>query len=264
MSFSCPEDLIALAVALSDAARPIASRYFRSDELQLEDKPDHSPVTIADRMIEESWRNTIMAQRPQDAIWGEEYGRHQPDAELTWIFDPIDGTKAFTLGRATFGTMIGLHHRQHGFILGVVDQPILGLRWIGAKGKGATLNGRPLQAKAPAKLADVRLAFTNPMRLTPDLKKLYDDLFGQTAFFTYGGDCMNYVGIADGSLHVNFDSIQKIYDIAAAIPIIEEAGGKITHKDGGEIGLTLEHTILAACSPELHGQMLDRYRGLCA
>lgn len=260
MVYLCPDELIALANQLSDIARPIAAHYFRNDDLVVEDKSDQSPVTIADRLIEEEWRKIIMAQRPQDAIWGEEYGRHNQDAELTWIIDPIDGTKAFTLGRATFGTMVGLHHRDHGFVLGIVDQPIMNLRWMGVKGRGATLNGKKLQTKMPKQFKDIRLSFTNPLRLTPDLKALHDDLFGRAGFFTYGGDCFNYVGIADGSLHLYFDSTQKIYDIAAAIPIIEEAGGKITHKDGTPIDMEWDHTILAACTPELHAQILARYQ----
>lgn len=259
MVFICPDDLIALAHQLSDLARPIANHYFRNDSLVVESKEAHDPVTIADRQIEETWREIILIQRPDDAIWGEEFGRHNEDADYTWIFDPIDGTKAFTLGRATYGTMVGLHHKQHGFILGVVDQPTLGLRWSAARGHGAQLNGKKLSSTSPALLSDVRIAFTNPLRLTPDLKDLYISLADDIAFFTYGGDVMNYVGLADGSLHAYFDSTQKIYDIAAAIPIIEEAGGKITHKDGSPIELTLQHTILAASSPKLHAEILSRY-----
>lgn len=259
MTFVCPAELVALAHRLSDAARPIVKQYFRNDALAIEIKSDASPVTIADRSIEEKWREIIMAERPQDAIWGEEYGRTNEDADLTWIFDPIDGTKAFTLGRSTFGTMIGLHHKAHGFILGIVDQPVLDLRWVGIKGAGATLNGKALQNVHPEDFKSIRIAFTNPMRLTPDLKNLYDNLANEKLFMAYGGDCMNYVGLADGSLHVNFDSMQKIYDIAAAIPIIEEAGGMITHKDGSVIELTSTHTIMAASTHELHAEMLKRY-----
>lgn len=264
MSFVCPDDLIALAVRLSDAARPIATHYFRNDDLLVEDKEDHSPVTIADRLIEETWREILLTERPNDALWGEEYGRHNQDADWTWIMDPIDGTKAFTMGRATFGTMLGLHHRVHGFVLGIVDQPVLNLRWMGAKGRGATINGKPLQAKTLDGLHQVRIAFTNPLRLTPDLNLLLDDLTGAVSFIAYGGDCMNYVGLSDGSVHLNFDSKQKIYDIAAAIPIIEEVGGIITHKDGSPIELELEHTILAAANAELHEQILARYKVLNA
>lgn len=264
MGFVCPDALIALAYQLSDVARPIVTHYFRNDQLLVEDKSDETPVTVADRLIEQTWREMIQSQRPQDAIWGEEYGRHNPDADWTWIVDPIDGTKAFTLGRATFGTMVGLHHREHGFVLGIVDQPVLNLRWVGIKGQGATLNGKPLKTAMPVQFKDIRLSFTNPLRLTPDLRALHDDLLGRAGFFTYGGDCFNYVGIADSSLHLYFDSTQKIYDIAAAIPIIEEAGGKITHKDGTPIDLVWDHTVLAACTPELHEIILQRYQEIAA
>jgi inositol-phosphate phosphatase / L-galactose 1-phosphate phosphatase / histidinol-phosphatase len=264
MSFLCPEDLIALAHELADEAHPIAQFYFRNDKLIVENKSDQSPVTIADRLIEEKWREIIMERRPQDAIWGEEFGRHNEEAEYTWIVDPIDGTKAFTLGRATFGCMIGLHHKTQGFILGIVDQPTLNLRWFGARGHGSSLNGKKLRASAPEKFEDIRMSFTNPLRLTPDLRALHDTLGEETSFIAYGGDCLNYVGLADGALHVYFDSTQKIYDIAAAIPIIEEAGGKITHKDGTPIDLTWDHTILAACTVELHDDILARLKTITA
>lgn len=257
MVYSCPSEFITLAHQLADAARPIGTQYFRTDLLEVENKPDHTPVTIADRLIEETWRKMVEHARPQDAIWGEEFGRSNENAELTWIFDPIDGTKAFTLGRATFGCLIGLHHKTHGFILGIVDQPVLGLRWVGARGHGAQLNGKPLESRHAA-LNQIRVCLTDPMRLTPDLQALQHQLLKEVAFFYYGGDCMNYVGLADGSLHLNFDSQQAIYDIAAAIPIIEGAGGVITHKDGSAIDLTANHTILAACTPQLHADMLAR------
>jgi histidinol phosphatase-like enzyme (inositol monophosphatase family) len=263
MSFICPQELVDLAHFLADTAQPIARRYFRGEEMGVETKQDHSPVTIADRAIEKKWREIIQEKRPQDGIWGEEFGRTNEDAELTWIFDPIDGTKAFTLGRATFGLLIGLHHKQHGFILGIVDQPIVNLRWFGAKGRGAFLNEKPLQTTTP-ELSDVRISLTNPLRLTPDLVAFHKELTGKIAFTAYGGDCMNYVGLADGSLHLNFDSIQHIYDIAASIPIIEEAGGKITHKDGTPIDLSFEHTILGACTSELHEDFLSRFKKITA
>lgn len=265
MAFTCPQEFIDLAHTLADAARPIALHYFRSNSLTVDDKGGELPVvTIADREIEETWRNLIHKHRPQDAIWGEEYGRENEQSELTWIFDPIDGTLPFTMGRATFGHMIGLHHREHGFIAGIVDQSVVGMRWVGILNGGATLNGKTLRTRQPAGLHDVRISMVNPLRLTPDLRALHDQLLPKTRFISYGGDCMNYVGIADGSLHVNFDSQQKIYDIAAAIPIIREAGGVITHKDGNPIELTADHTVMTACTPELHAQVLEMYRKVAA
>jgi inositol-phosphate phosphatase/L-galactose 1-phosphate phosphatase/histidinol-phosphatase len=229
--------------------------------MAVEIKSAHDPVTIADREIEQKWREIILAQRPNDGIWGEEFGRTNEDSELTWIFDPIDGTKVFTLGRATFGCMIGLHHKQHGFILGIIDQPIVNLRWGGAKGRGATLNGKKLEVKKSVAFDHMRSSVNNLFRLSAPLKKLHDQLRKEVHFIAAGGDCMNYAGIADSALHYYFDCSQQIFDIAAAIPIIEEAGGKITNIDGSKIEMAdADYTVLAACTPELHQDILSRFR----
>jgi len=265
MDFICPQEFIDLAHLLADEAQPIARHYFRNEDMQVEIKSAHDPVTIADREIEQKWRKIIQSKRPQDGIWGEEFGRINPDAELTWIFDPIDGTKVFTLGRATFGCMIGLHHKQHGFILGLIDQPIVNLRWFGAKGCGATLNGKKLQTKAPASAANMRSSVNNLFRLPPALKTLHDELKKEIHFVAAGGDCMNYAGIADGALHYYFDCNQQIFDIAAAIPIIEEAGGIITNIDGSAIEVKDgDYTVLGACTPQLHAELLTRYKKIAA
>lgn len=258
INFVCPPEFTALANLLADVAQPIARHYYRNDALQIITKEDNSPVTLADREIEEKWRGIIHSQRPGDAMWGEEFGRENIGAEWTWIFDPIDGTKSFTVGRPTFGCLIGLHHIEHGFVMGVVDQPITNLRWAAAKNQGATLNGKALRTKQTS-LGDVRIAMTNPMRQSAPLKKLHQELMDQIGFFTYGGEVMNYVGIADGSVHANFDSRQKIYDIAATIPIIEEAGGVITSLQGKPIAFEEDQAILAACTPELHNTLMQRY-----
>jgi inositol-phosphate phosphatase/L-galactose 1-phosphate phosphatase/histidinol-phosphatase len=259
MAFVCPSELIDLAHVLADAGQPIARKYFRNDDMAIEIKSAHDPVTIADREIEKEWRRIIAEKRPKDGIWGEEFGRSNEKSEWTWIFDPIDGTKVFTLGRATFGCMIGLHHKQHGFILGLIDQPIVNLRWFGAKGCGATLNGKKLQTKTPLYTV-IRSSINNLSRLPDALKILNEQMKREVHFIAAGGDCMNYAGLADGSIHYYFDTDQMIYDIAAAIPIIEEAGGKLTNLDGSAIELTLEHKVIGACTSELYDDVLSRYR----
>jgi inositol-phosphate phosphatase/L-galactose 1-phosphate phosphatase/histidinol-phosphatase len=263
MGFICPQEFIDLAHFLADAAQPIARKYFRNNDMAIEIKSAHDPVTIADREIETEWRSIIAEERPQDGIWGEEFGRTNEESELTWIFDPIDGTKVFTLGRATFGCMIGLHHKQHGFILGLIDQPIVNLRWFGAKNCGATLNGKKLQTKQP-EYKTIRSSINNYSRLPDALKILNEQMKREVHFIAGGGDCMNYAGLADGSIHYYFDTDQMIYDIAPAIAIIEEAGGKITNLDGSEIEMTLEHKVIGACTPELYADVLARYKKIVA
>lgn len=263
MDQTCPTDFITFAHLLADRARPVAMQYFRQDNLHVEQKQAHDPVTIADRSIEKIWRDLIQEHYPDHGIWGEEFGRHQNDAEWVWILDPIDGTKAFTLGRPTFGCLIGLYHQTRGFVAGIVDQPVLSWRWVGVQGQGASFTGPQFGTRAlktqNVTMRDVRVALTNPLRLSAKLKQFRQKLGRDIGYQAYGGDCMNYTGLADGGVHAMFDSVQKIYDIAAIIPIIREAGGVITHLDGSAIDFSEDHTIMAAHTPELHDELLRRY-----
>ena len=137
------------------------------------------------------------------------------------------------------------------------------MRWIGARNQGTQLNGRSIKTKN-IPLLQSRGAVTNPMRFSPRLQQFEKRLAAETAFIYAGGECMNFTGIADGSLHFHFDPDQKIYDIAATIPIITEAGGVITHIDGSPIDFAYDHTILAAATPALHAQILEMYQQIPA
>ena len=137
---------IALAHRLADAAREAIRPHFRTP-IAAERKADATPVTIADRAAEEAMRRILTAEVPQDGVHGEEFGVTEGRSGRQWVLDPIDGTKSFLAGRATFGTLIAL--LVDGFpVLGVIDQPIIGERWLGAAGMPSTLNGQPLRTSA--------------------------------------------------------------------------------------------------------------------
>jgi inositol-phosphate phosphatase/L-galactose 1-phosphate phosphatase/histidinol-phosphatase len=250
--FTCPEALIALGHKLADAARPLAEHYFRQTH-GLTLKSDTTPVTLADNEIEQAWRKIIMRERPDDGIWGEEFGRHQSDADYQWILDPIDGTKAFTLGRASFGCLIALHHKTHGFVLGICDQPICKERWVGAAGHATSYNGKPLPLrKMPPADAPLRVGITNPLRFNESLRQCHEALIQQKIVIAYGGDCMNFAGIASGLVDVSFESSQSVYDVAPFVPILKGVGAMITQHDGKPLSLEMGDSILAAATPELH------------
>ena len=123
------QEFVTLANRLADEAGKIVKDYFRTP-FEVEIKGDESPVTVADRAVEKRMRDILEKQRPDDGIYGEEYGIKDSKSGYTWVLDPIDGTKSFVIGRPTFGTLIALC--QDGVpILGVIDQPILGERWVG-------------------------------------------------------------------------------------------------------------------------------------
>ena len=133
------EPLIRTAVAAADAAGSVIRPFFRAG-LTADDKSDDSPVTIADRNAEQTIRALIAAQHPAHGILGEEFGLDNPSAGLRWVLDPIDGTRAFITGRPIFGTLIAL--LADGVpILGVIDQPVTGERWIGAAGRPTRFTG---------------------------------------------------------------------------------------------------------------------------
>lgn len=257
-NFRCPDEFVTLARMLADAARPVIGAYYRSDKIAVESKDDLSPVTQADRESELKMRQLLQQHRPQDGIWGEEFGRTQTDAEWQWVLDPLDGTAAFSVGHPTFTTLIGLYHAAHGFVLGIVDQGVVDTRWFGATGHGAWCNKAKLVVQAPVQRAAMRMAVTNPFRLPPRLRKLHDRLQSDVAVSVYGGNALNYVGCADGRLHINIEANQAIYDVAAVIPIIREAGGKITTGSGEDFTLDMafDGTVLTACCPMLHAQLL--------
>ena len=139
MNDSCPREFVMLAERLADAAGDVVRRYFRQ-KLDIADKPDESPVTQADREAEARMRELIARDFPAHGVVGEEHGSDRADAELVWVLDPIDGTKAFISGVPVFGTLIALL-RDGSPVLGVIDHPALRERWVGAAGQPTTLNG---------------------------------------------------------------------------------------------------------------------------
>src|ERR1700749_3611893 len=133
------DSYLALANELANVAGAAIRPYFRTP-LAVDDKADLSPVTAADRAAEQAMRQLIAARFPDHGIIGEEYGREREDAELVWVLDPIDGTKSFISGVPLFGPLIARCRRGRP-ILGVIAQPILRERWVGAAGRPSTFNG---------------------------------------------------------------------------------------------------------------------------
>ena len=187
---------IALAHRLADAAREAIRPHFRTP-MAAERKGDASPVTIADRAAEEAMRRILAAELSQDGVHGEEFGVTEGRSGREWVLDPIDGTCAFLAGRATFATLIAL--LVDGFpVLGLIDQPILGERWLGVAGQPTTLNGEPVRARLCPNLTDAALATTGPQYFTQDEGDVFMALAAKTDHkrMIMGGDCYNYALLA--------------------------------------------------------------------
>jgi histidinol phosphatase-like enzyme (inositol monophosphatase family) len=240
---------IALAHRLADAARAAIVPHFRSG-LDHERKADATPVTQADRAAEEAMRKILTAEVPQDGVNGEEFGVSEGRSGRQWVLDPIDGTTAFLAGRATFGTLIAL--LVDGFpVLGVIDQPVLGERWLGVSGKPTTLNGKEVRTRSCRELSDAALATTGPHYLSEDQGAHFMALAAKTDHkrMIMGGDCYNYAALASGHLDVVCEANLKLHDFAALVPVVEGAGGTMCDWSGEPLHAGSDGTVLAIGDP---------------
>ncbi|MEJ2795042.1 inositol monophosphatase family protein [Iodobacter sp. LRB] len=248
-----PDEIIALAHQLADVSGAVIRPYFRSP-LAIDDKNDHSPVTIADKEAERVMRGLILQKRPLDGIIGEEFGREREDAEWVWVLDPIDGTKSFTVGRALFVTLIGLLH--HGKpVLGIINQPVQNERWLGITGQGAWLNGEPVVANQIDQLQAARLGTTGPQYLLEGAAA-FARLSAECRFTSYGGDGYLYAQVASGWLELVVEEGLKLHDFAALAPVVNGAGGLMTDWQGMALDIHSEGRVLAAANPVLHAAAL--------
>lgn len=241
-----PED-IALAQQLADAAGAAIRPYFRAPH-GLETKDDRSPVTLADREAEAAMRRLIERAFPDDAIIGEEYGVREGRSGRAWVLDPIDGTRAFITGRPIFGTLIALVIEGWP-MLGVIDQPILNERWVGAVGAQTSFNGKPVQTSRCAALSDVLLATTSPAAFDDGQLHAFEHLDAVVRSTVLGGDCYNYGLVASGHLDVVVEANLKLHDFAALVPVVEGAGGRMCDWRGDPLTADSVGEVIAAGDP---------------
>lgn len=246
------EDL-ALALRLADAADLISLQRFRALDLHVETKPDRSPVTDADRAVEAALKGILVSERPEDALIGEEYGT-SGSASRTWIIDPIDGTANYMRGVPIWATLIALVVDGKPRV-GVVSAPALGRRWWAEPEAGSftrDLDGavRSITVSAISDLEHASLSYNN-LQLwdasgrIPQLLTLSRKIWRTRAY----GDFYSYMLLAEGSVDAVAEHDLKIYDIAALVPIVEQAGGRFSDLDGE---LTPESSSVLATNGRLH------------
>jgi len=248
----------AFAEQLADAAAAAILPYFRA-ELAVEDKGGrlYDPVTVADQAAEQAMRTLIQARYPDHGILGEEHGVATGSSPLTWVLDPIDGTRAFITGLPLWGTLIALNDGERP-VVGVMNQPFTGERFIGTPA-GAWRGNTPLKTRACTELASATLMCTTPdMFDTPARKAAFETVAGQARLMRYGGDCYAYCMLASGFVDVIVEASLQPYDVQALMPIIEGAGGIITAWDGS----TAQQggAVVACGDPLLHAQVLELLR----
>jgi histidinol phosphatase-like enzyme (inositol monophosphatase family) len=246
---------IALAHALADAAGAAIRPFFRAP-CRIDDKDDASPVTEADRAAELAMRALIEKAFPADGIIGEEFGAIHEGAARQWVLDPIDGTRSFIAGRPIFGTLVAL--MQDGWpVLGLIDQPVTGERWLGAMGLATTLNGKAVRTRACRGLDAAILASTGPQFLAGHSAEHFAHLGAHCRDTVWGGDCYNYALLATGHVDIVVESGLKLYDLAALVPVVEGAGGRMCDWSGEPLTDASDGQVIALGDPARLDDVLE-------
>jgi inositol-phosphate phosphatase / L-galactose 1-phosphate phosphatase / histidinol-phosphatase len=241
---------LALAAELADAAAAAIRPVFRT-ALAVYDKPDLSPVTAADRAAEAAMRQRIEARFPDHGIIGEEFGRVRDGAEFVWVLDPIDGTKSFISGVPLFGTLVALVRRGRP-VLGIIDQPILCERWVGAEGRPTTLNGVPVRGRACPELGAATLFATSPDMFTGADAAAFARVAAAAKLVRYGADCYAYGLLAAGFVDLVVEASLEPYDFCPMVAIVEGAGGVASDWQGRALDLGSDGRVAIAGDRRAH------------
>lgn len=238
--------------AAKAASVPILAHYHGNFDIEI--KADQTPVTIADREAELAIREVLNTAYPDHGIYGEEFGKDQPDAEYLWLVDPIDGTKSFVKGTGMFSTQIALMHRGE-IILGVSSAPAMNELVWAVRGEGAWLDGQRLGVSQVESIDQAQLSFGNlsTMAGSPDHWAALGRVVARLNRLRGYGDFYHYHRLAAGQLDAVVESDVNILDIAALAVIVEEAGGIFTDLKG--LPPDLETTSVLAANPALHAAL---------
>lgn len=251
-----------VAEEMADAARAAILPFFRQPDLETSNKltDGFDPVTVADRAAEKAMREVLSRHRPDDSVLGEEYGQTDGSSGRVWVLDPIDGTRGFVSGTPTWGVLIALS-TQDGPIMGVIDQPYIGERFLGAADIARVtgpMGTRNLRTKATESLDQAILFTTFPEVGSAADRAGFQAVAEHVKLTRYGMDCYAYALLAAGQADLVIEAGLNSYDIQAPIAVIQAAGGIVTDWQGGPA-----HNggrALAAANAELHAAALEVLR----
>lgn len=220
-----------LALQLADIADAISLDRFQADDLSIETKPDMTPVSDADRAVEEAIRKHLDVERPSHSVVGEEMGA-QGDSPWRWIIDPIDGTKNYVRGVPVWATLIALEHDGQ-VVAGVASAPAMRRRWWASRGSGAFCDGRPIHVSGVRTLADASLSHSSIESWRDHRFEHGFDALTRRVWRTRGfGDFWHHLLVAEGAVDVAVEPEVTLWDLAALQVIVEEAGGRFTDLSG--------------------------------
>ena len=260
MEFSRAEQAALRDVAedMAEAARAVTLRTFRTDmAVDNKDASGFDPVTQADREAEQAMRAVLSRHRPEDAIFGEEFGKSAGTSGLTWVLDPIDGTRAFISGAPSWGVLIGLDAGQ-GPVLGVIDQPYIGERFIGGFGRADMVRGherREIRVRPCAGLGNAILMTTFPEVGTEAEGAAFAAVSAQCKLTRFSLDCYAYALLAMGQIDLVIEAGLNAYDVQGPIGVVQGAGGIVTNWQGGPAHNGGQ--IIAAGDARVHAAALD-------
>jgi histidinol-phosphatase len=230
-----PAEDLSLALYLADIADEISAARFRATDLRVETKPDLTPVSDADRAVETAIRTKLAELRPGDAIVGEEFGADAQTTRRRWVIDPIDATKNFVRGVPVWATLIALMEGPD-VIVGVVSAPALGHRWWAGRGLGswtsrAGAQPQRNQVSAVSAVADASLSYSDLFdwgAKAAGFQALAASVWRTRAY----GDFWSHLLVAEGAVDISTEPEVSIWDVAALVVIVEEAGGRVTGVEG--------------------------------
>lgn len=255
--------LTEIGFRMADAAAEVTLDHFRVGSLGVDNKAaaGFDPVTVADRGAEQAMRAVLSRERPLDGVFGEEQDQTPSQSGLTWVLDPIDGTRAFISGLPVWGTLIALDDGTCGR-LGIIDQPYIGERYVGVPDPDNPIaelhrNGTvsPIRTRQCTSLGDATVFTTDPYLFEGAEIAAFDQIRNSARLTRFGTDCYAYALLASGHVDLVVEAGLAAYDIAAHIPLIQAAGGIVTDWQGGDCrwgGRTV-----AAGDPTLHQAALE-------
>jgi myo-inositol-1(or 4)-monophosphatase len=257
------KELSIFAGRLADAAGVETLPRFRAGaEVHNKAGPLFDPVTEADREAERAMRRMINAVYPRHGVIGEEFGKENPDAEFRWVLDPVDGTRAFICGVASWATLIAVE-RDKTPIASVIDQPFTGERWAAAGDAARYRRGgteRVCRTSGVVELSRARLSTTDPRRdgyMTGDEVAAFTAVASKARVARFSLDAYAYGLLAIGEIDLVIESSLNHHDYAALVPVVEAAGGVITGWRGEPVAQSERGRIIAAATPQLHRAALD-------
>ena len=256
-------DLIETAAELADAARIATLAHFRTADLTADTKEHHrfDPVTVADRLSETRMRGILARRRPDDSVLGEEFGAKTGTSGLTWVLDPIDGTRGYLSGTPTWGVLISVADAT-GPIYGIIDQPYIGERFEGGFGRAQVvgpLGTQALRCRPARALGEAILFTTFPEVGTAEEGAAFHRVAAKARLVRYGMDCYAYALIAAGQIDLVIEAGLQAYDVQAPIAVIEAAGGVVTDWQGGSVHQGGQ--VLAAANASIHAEALALLNG---